>query len=176
MPRAGSQRIPFLSAATLLALSPGENGAYTQIADAIRQLGDDVGPDLVELWRRMVFSLLVSNCDDHARNHAFLMRRPGVWALSPAYDVNPVPEMDRTHLPQTSISEDRDPPSIVAALRAAPRFGLKPAEALTALRALVKVVTGWRELGRSLRLKASTLSAYASAFENPLMAEARRLG
>jgi len=85
--RAGQHRIPFISAATLLGLSRGDPGAYTMLADGIRQFGSDVSGDLRELWRRLIFSLLASNYDDHLRNHGFLMREPGRWSLSPAYDM-----------------------------------------------------------------------------------------
>lgn len=63
------------------------------------------------------------------RNHGFLMFEPGKWSLSPAYDINPVPEIDRSRGSKTPITEAHDEPSISAALDAAPRFGLQPAEA-----------------------------------------------
>ena len=173
--RAGSQRVHFISAATLLGLSQDHSAAYTIIADAIRQFGDNVTRDLHELWRRMVFGLLASNCDDHARNHGFLMHRPGHWSLSPAYDLNPVPEMERAHVNKTAISEDNVEPSIEAALNAAARFALKPAQVRQILREVFKAVQSWREAGRKLRLKAGTLADYASAFDHGLMEEARRL-
>lgn len=173
--RQGSSRIPFLSAATLLALPSGDTGAYTVLADGIRQFGHHVSEDLRELWRRLVFSLLASNYDDHMRNHGFLMAQSGRWALSPAYDLNPVPEIDQSRTPKTSISEDHEPSSIGGALEHAGRFGLTSGEARTILREVVEAVETWRATGRQLRIKASTLDAYASAFEHPLMDEARRL-
>jgi serine/threonine-protein kinase HipA len=173
--RAGSQRVPFLSANSLLGLSPGEGGAYTQLADAIRQFGDDVAGDLRELWRRLVFSLLASNYDDHLRNHGFLMRTPGKWSLSPAYDLNPVPEIERAQLPKTAIAEDNSEPSLAAALEAAPRFGLKPAAVKTILREVFSATEAWRQAAKKLRIPARTLNAYDSAFEHPLRDEARRL-
>lgn len=173
--RDGVRRIPFLSAHSLLGLAPGAPGAHTMLADGIRQFGDDTAGDLRELWRRLVFSLLVSNYDDHLRNHGFLMRAPGRWALSPAYDLNPVPEIDRTQTPKTPITEDQEETSIAAALAAAPRFGLKAAVARATLREVLAAVSGWRKTGRQLRLKAQTLDAYATAFEHPLRDEAGRL-
>lgn len=173
--RNGSRRVPFLSANSLLGLPPGEPGAYTMIADGIRQFGDDIAGDLRELWRRLVFSLLASNYDDHMRNHGFLMRQPSRWALSPAYDINPVPEIDRKLTPKTAITEDQEEPTMAAALAAAPRFGIKAKEALAILRESVAVVSDWRKTGKRLRLPAPMLNAYASAFEHALMEEARRL-
>jgi serine/threonine-protein kinase HipA len=173
--RVGARRVPFLSAHTLLGLPAGEAGSYTMLADGVRQFGDDIAGDLRELFRRMIFSLLASNYDDHLRNHGFLMRHPGRWALSPAYDLNPVPEIERARLPKTAISEDSNESSIAAALEAAPRFGLKPAAARAILREVHQAVSRWRPIGRSLRIPASTLDPYASALENPLMEEAGRV-
>jgi serine/threonine-protein kinase HipA len=173
--REGPRRIPFLSANSLLGLQQGDPGAYTLLADGIRQFGHETAAELAELWRRLVFSLLASNYDDHLRNHGFLMRAPGRWVLSPAYDLNPVPEIDRSQTPKTPISENSGEPSIAAALTAAPRFGLKSAEAKRILREVLAAVSNWRNTGRQLRFKASTLDAYATAFENPLVHEAQRL-
>ena len=173
--RDGPRRIPFLSAHSLLGLPPGEPGAYTLLADGIRQFGHDTDADLRGLWRRLVFSLLASNTDDHLRNHGFLQRAPGRWALSPAYDLNPVPEIDRAQLPQTPIAENHPDSTLAAAIEAAPRFGLKPAAAKAILREVLAVIVCWRETGRKLRLKSATLDAYASAFDHPLVAEAKKL-
>ncbi|MFM1748064.1 MAG: hypothetical protein RLZZ188_1730 [Verrucomicrobiota bacterium] len=173
--RAGAQRLPFISANSLLGLPHGEPGAYTLLADGIRQFGDDVTGDLRELWRRLVFSLLASNYDDHLRNHGFLMRTAGKWSLSPAYDLNPVPEIERAQMPKTSISEEASDSSIEAALEAAPRFGLKPSAAKAIVREVHAVVADWRKAARKLRIPARTLDAYASAFEHPLMDEAAKL-
>ena len=173
--REGKKRIPFISAASLLGLPQGDPSAYTMLAEGIRQFGNDVPGDLRELWRRLVFSLLASNYDDHLRNHGFLMRAPGRWSLSPAYDINPVPEVDRVRTNKTAITEDQDEPSIANALAAAPRFGLKTTDSKKILGEVFTAVSGWRKTGRQLRLKASTLDAYASAFAHPLMDEAKQL-
>jgi serine/threonine-protein kinase HipA len=103
------------------------------------------------------------------------MREPGRWALSPAYDLNPVPEIDRTQTPKTPISEENEEPTVSAALDTAPRFGLKAAEAKTILRDVLIAVSDWRKTGRQLRIKAATLDAYSTAFEHRLMEEAREL-
>lgn len=168
-------RVPFISAASLLGLPQGELGAYTMLADGIRQFGNDVAGDLSELWRRLIFSLLASNYDDHLRNHGFLMHEPGRWSLSPAYDLNPVPEMDRARVSKTAITESQEEPTIAGALAAATRFGLKTTESKKILREVFTAVSGWRKTGKQLRLKASTLDAYASAFDHPLMEELRNL-
>ncbi len=173
--RENKSRLPFISAATLLALPQGDAGAYTMLAEGIRQFGSDTSADLHELWRRLVFSLLASNYDDHLRNHGFLMHEPGRWSLSPAYDINPVPEIDRVNISKTAITEEPTEPAIEVALAVAGRFGLKVIESKRILREVVAVAANWRKTGRKLRLNASTLDAYASAFEHPIMDEARRL-
>lgn len=83
--------------------------------------------------------------------------------------------MDRVRMSKTAISEDQEEPTIASAIAAAPRFGLKVSVAKQILRAVFTAVSDWRKTGRQLRLKASVLDTYASAFEQPLMAEARRL-
>ena len=103
------------------------------------------------------------------------MRAPGRWELSPAYDVNPVPEIDRALTPETPVSEQLDENGIAAALSAAPRFGLNPGDARTILREVFTAVSGWRQAGKALRLKASTLDAYETAFVNPHMKDASRV-
>ena len=85
--RDSGRRIPFVSAMTMLAAADHEQRTYTDIAEAIRRRGADPLGDLAELWRRIVFTVLISNSDDHRRNHGFL-RAPGGWRLSPAYDLN----------------------------------------------------------------------------------------
>jgi len=83
---------------------------------------------LRELWRRLVFPLLASNYDDHFRHHGFLMRETRSWSLSPAYDINPVLEVDRVRINKTAITEDQEEPTIAGALAAASRFGLMVTE------------------------------------------------
>jgi serine/threonine-protein kinase HipA len=173
--REGGRRIPFLSGASLVGLAPGAAGAYTLLADGIRQHGHDIAADLRELWGRLIFSLLASNYDDHLRNHGFLMRAPGRWSLSPAYDLNPVPEIERAQTPKTAITEDQGEPTIAAALDAAARFGMKLADARNDLRRIHRAVSSWRKVGQRLRFDTKTLAPYATAFEHALADEAEQL-
>jgi serine/threonine-protein kinase HipA len=103
------------------------------------------------------------------------MREPGRWSLSPAYDLNPVPEIDRARTSKTPMSEEREEASIAGALAVAGRFGIKGPAAKSILREVFTAVSGWRRTARRLRLKGTTVAAYASAFEHELMDEARRL-
>jgi serine/threonine-protein kinase HipA len=62
--------------------------SYLDIAEVIQQYGANVKEDLAQLWKRVVFNILISNTDDHLRNHGFILSDKG-WLLSPAYDINP---------------------------------------------------------------------------------------
>lgn len=73
-----------------VAMTLAERAGVTVPAFELRQDGVDAPGDAAHLWRRMVFNILISNTDDHLRNHGFL-REPGGWRLSPAYDLNPMP-------------------------------------------------------------------------------------
>jgi serine/threonine-protein kinase HipA len=68
-------RIPFLSAMSMLGAGDNEDYSYIEIAEAIRRDGAAPKQDLAELWRRLAFSILISNTDDHLRNHGFLFRQ-----------------------------------------------------------------------------------------------------
>ena len=86
--RAGA-RVPYFSARTALNRSGAEQGSYTEIAEAIRMISKAARADLHELWARMAFNVLVTNTDDHLKNHGFIYADNGLWRLSPFFDVNP---------------------------------------------------------------------------------------
>lgn len=88
--RDGQRRIGFASAMTLLEAKDGDHGSYVDLASVIEINSNAVERDLEELFRRIIFSILTNNTDDHLRNHAFL-RRKNAWSLSPAFDLNPNP-------------------------------------------------------------------------------------
>ena len=86
-------RIPFLSAMAALGALDHDTRSYMECADFLRQHGARPVRDMRALWRRIVFNVLISNIDDHLRNHGFLHEQGYGWTLSPAYDLNPVPPM-----------------------------------------------------------------------------------
>jgi len=88
--RSVGMRIPFLSAMSMLTANDNEAHSYMEIADTLRRHGAAPAEDLPQLWRRIVFNVLITNTDDHLRNHAFLYAGSEGWRLSPAYDLNPV--------------------------------------------------------------------------------------
>jgi serine/threonine-protein kinase HipA len=170
------KRLLYASAATLLGVesASGEDHSYTEILDALRVHGAAVQEDAEELWRRMAFSILITNVDDHLRNHGFLHAGRGLWRLAPAFDLNPFP--DRARELKTWISPDTGPAATLEALQSVtPYFRLSPRRARTILRAVVAAVATWRKTGRKLGLTPTELDAFADAFEHPEMAAARKV-
>ncbi|MBK6687729.1 MAG: type II toxin-antitoxin system HipA family toxin [Deltaproteobacteria bacterium] len=168
-------RLLYVSAATMLGAEPNEPGehAYTEIVDAIRQYGAKVQADVDELWRRIAFSILITNVDDHLLNHGFLHVTRGQWRLAPAFDVNPFPERAREL--KTWISEEVGPEATVEGLLSvAPYFRLSPKKAKTILGEVEAAVAGWREEGRSLGMTNTELEQFSEAFEHHERVAARR--
>lgn len=124
-----SKRIHFASAMTLLGKTDGASAAngsgYLDIAAFIKSYGAQPKQDLIELWKRIVFSMAISNTDDHLRNHAFICTKDG-WKLSPVYDINPVPYGDELSL---NINETDNSIDLSLAIEVAPRFGIALSEA-----------------------------------------------
>ena len=118
--RLDGQRIPFLSSMSMLGARDNQTRSYMEIADALRQHGAASKDDIRELWRRIVFNILISNTDDHLRNHGFLYSGPNGWRLSPAYDLNPVPVDVKPRVLTTAINEDDSTASIDLAMSVAP--------------------------------------------------------
>ncbi|MEY2880703.1 MAG: hypothetical protein RLZZ15_3083 [Verrucomicrobiota bacterium] len=165
-------RVPYVSAATLLGVEPAGEHAYTQIVDALRQHGAHAQADIEELWRRMAFSILINNVDDHLRNHGFLHVAHGQWRLAPAFDVNPFP--DRARELKTWLSEEAGPEATVAGLMSVTAYFRIPL--IRAKRMLCKVeraVGQWRPVGRALGMTVAELDAFTDAFEHPERAAAR---
>ena len=160
-------RIPYQSAASLLQASREEDRSYTEIADAIRTHGQAPTQDLRQLWRRLVFNLLVTNVDDHLQNHGFLHVAHGQWRLAPAFDINPFPDKDRES--KTWLSERDGPITDVRMLLArASYFALDEQQALTVLGEVHAAVSNWRNLalGPEVGLRATELDDFALAFEH----------
>lgn len=171
--RTGPVRIPTLSAMSLLAADERETRSYVEIADSLRQHGAAVAADLPQLWKRVVFNILISNLDDHLRNHALLYEGPRGWRLSPAYDLNPVPSDIKPRVLSTTIAPDGDPSaSLDLALEAAGTFNLTAPEARAIAREVGVVTAGWRDTGDQMGFTGRELDRMASAFEHKELAEA----
>ena len=101
--RSRGERIGYLSAQSFIGVGAATGGFYTDIADGLRAHGSDSRQQMDELYRRILFTILVSNTDDHLKNHGLLHVGEGRWMLPPAFDINPQPYR-RRHL-ETRISD-----------------------------------------------------------------------
>ncbi len=161
--RLGGRRIPFLSAMSFLGLNDGDTATYTDIAEIIRMHSSAPTEDLHELWRRVVFNVLVGNLDDHLRNHGFLHDRGGRWRLSPAYDLNPVPLAEKTRELATWISEQGPEADLDLAREAAPFFALKKKQADTIIEEVLAALTDWQSIARRMGMNRKDIAVYATA-------------
>lgn len=170
------ERAMYISAATMLGVerTAPEEHSYTEIVDAIRVHGDAVQSDIDELWRRLAFSILITNIDDHLLNHGFIHVGGGKWRLSPAFDINPAPERIREL--KTWISEDAGPAANIDGLMSVTRyFSIPTKKAKDILRNVETAVATWREAGRSIGMTEVELDQFADAFEHPERGAARRI-
>ena len=162
------QRIHFASAMTLLGYSDGadfqEGVSYLQLAEFIMQNGVNIEKDLEELWRRIVFSICVSNTDDHLRNHGFLLTPKG-WELSPAYDINPNENGSGLKL---NISETDNALEIDLAIEVAPYFRIKNDKAKQIVESVKKAVSTWKTVATQYKISKNDQELMSRAFENSL--------
>jgi len=159
------RRIPFLSAMSLLGLNDGDEATYTDIAEAIRSYSSAPTEDLHELWRRIVFSVIIGNLDDHLRNHGFLYDRDNQWRLSPAYDLNPVPSAEKARELSTWISEEGPEADLDLARRAAPHFALREDHAENIINEVSDSLSGWQNTARQLGMSAADIGVYTTALD-----------
>jgi serine/threonine-protein kinase HipA len=163
----GVRRVPYLSAMSMLGAVDGERRSYPEIADALRAHGAAATQDLAELWRRIVFSVLISNTDDHLRNHGFLYAGATGWRLSPVFDVNPVPTDIKDRLLSTAIGLDGDPSAALdIAFEVAPQFGLKAADAKRIVAEVGVATARWHTVAARCGIAASEIERMRSAFEH----------
>ena len=164
--RRDGRRIPFLSAMSLLGLNDGDEATYMDIAESIRMYSSEPTMDLHELWRRIVFSVLIGNLDDHLRNHGFLYDRDDKWRLSPAYDLNPVPLAEKARELSTWISEEGPDANLDIARRAAPFFALKDDQAEAVIGEVSAALKRWQNTARQLGISAADIAVYATAIQS----------
>jgi len=160
--REGKNRIPFLSAMSMLdaADNDGLIHSYTEMAHSLIQYGMQPNKDLEELWRRMVFGSLISNTDDHLRNHGFLYAGTG-WVLAPAYDLNP--NIYKTDF-ATAINDTGAENTVELALKVIADFRLSNQCANEILTHVKDAVSGWRKSARSFGISAQSIETMKPAF------------
>jgi serine/threonine-protein kinase HipA len=135
--------------------------SYLSMVEFIIARGDNVDNNLEELWRRIVFHIAVSNCDDHLRNHGFLLTKRG-WVLSPAYDVNP--DEYGTGL-KLNISEDDNSLDFDLAMSVSPYFRLTKERAASILSHVKKSVSEWRRIASKYNISKTEQALMESAFQ-----------
>ena len=162
--RNGDRRIHFASAMTMLGCEDRQeenNGTYLDIAGFLMQHGANPNADLPELWRRMAFSLLVSNTDDHLRNHGFLVE-DGKWRLSPAYDLNA--SIKRQESLALELDEGVPIETLDTLLSASDFFRLERKDAEVQLARILAAVRRWRNIAKHLGIARREQEEMASCF------------
>lgn len=162
---AGTRRIGYVSAMTMLEAADGDTASYVDIAAVIEERSDRASADLEELWRRALFSVAAGNTDNHLRNHGFL-HVPGVdaWRLSPAFDMNPDPTPGPKHH-ATSIDGSDAPASVAQVMAVAADFRLGPNDAERVARDVLGAVSEWREVAARVGLSARAIVEMEPAFD-----------
>jgi serine/threonine-protein kinase HipA len=165
------RRLAFVSAMTLTQRNDGESGAsYLELVDLLQLRGSNTHGDCIELFRRVVFSILIHNTDDHLRNHGFFIGEQGI-SLSPAYDINPSNDRDELSLAIDEVETACDV-SIAMEVRAA--YGLSKAEADKVVSRATSAVASWRTEAARLRIPKAEQELMAPAFEGPAFPTRKR--
>ena len=170
--RADGYRIPFLSAMALLGVKDGEGSSYPEMVDALARHGAQAKKDAHALYRRVAFNVLVSNVDDHLRNHGFLRIDKSGWTLSPAYDLNPVPADLKARVLTTNIDLEEGTCSIDLLEASADYFALSLNEARAILKDVATATSSWRTVARQVGATAAEIHRMATAFEHDSLRQA----
>ncbi len=157
-------RIPFMSAMAVTEHDDGDDTcSYLEIVDAINERGSEPERDRAELFRRMAFTILISNTDDHFRNHGFLWSGKKGWRLSPAYDLNPAP--DKARILSTRIDFD-DASASIGLLRSVTEYFVPNNDADQIIQECRAVVSKWRDFAHERGAPASEIKIMQPAFEH----------
>lgn len=160
--RARGRRRMFASAMTLLERADGEGGSYLELAGFLSDQGAQghIEEDLAQLFRRVVFNVLVGNRDDHLRNHGFI-RAPTGWRLSPAFDMNPTPNKVEHAL---TLDGRAAMPSLDAVLATADLYRLNRRAAAAVVSKVHAVIRQWRRRARELGLSRPEIQRMEDVF------------
>jgi serine/threonine-protein kinase HipA len=163
--RAGEERIPFVSAMTMLGARDGDHRSYVEIAEILRAAGSTPRRDMAELWRRMVCNIMIANLDDHLRNHGFLRDAEGRgWKLSPVYDLETSPPPHTSPVHHTYITLDDGTSSLDLAFSVAREFCLTAREAKDIAAEVGAAVRQWREAARKAGASEKDVDMLGDAF------------
>jgi serine/threonine-protein kinase HipA len=172
--RERGQRRHALSANVALKAA-GETLGYPELAQLLRRRGVVEGErnasQMRELFRRMLFNILIDNTDDHEKNHALLVTDATNYELAPAYDV--LPSGQGLGYQQFRVGVDAGDSTIDNALSMCGQFGLKPAAAKREVRQVAKVVAGWREHFASVGVSANDIELLGEHIDRPFLRDQR---
>jgi serine/threonine-protein kinase HipA len=155
------RRIAFISAMTLTQRADGEPGAsYLELVDLLQSRGAKTAADCEQLFRRVLFNILIHNTDDHLRNHGFFMDENGI-RLSPAYDMNP--SIERREL-KLAINEVETACDVSIAMEACTDYGLTARQAGDLLKQVESAIIGWRDEASRLGIPEAEQNMMAAAF------------
>jgi serine/threonine-protein kinase HipA len=166
--RPDGERVGYISAMTLLSGTDGNTYDYLDIAAQIEADGERPTEDLRELWTRCAYGRLISNTDDHLRNHGFLHGSAG-WRLSPAFDINPNPDPEAF---ATTFDGD-DTGRLAPLLENAELFRLDPDAVANTLARVTAAVDEWEKVAMQQGLSSAATVQMAPAFESAAREEAR---
>ena len=163
--RIKSERIHFASAMTLTGnneeILRNITASYLDIAEVIQKYGANVNADLAQLWKRIVFNILISNTDDHLRNHGFILSDKG-WLLSPAYDINP--SVDKSGL-SLNIDLDNNDLDIELAKSVGEYFRLNVTEMNKIIEEVLLAVKQWRNIANEIGISRMEQELMLAAFK-----------
>lgn len=161
--RTEQHRVPFISGMTATEKTDGEAASYLDLVQALDDHGNaNVKQELAQLFRRVVFNILVANRDDHLRNHGFFIGPHGL-RLAPAYDMNPAPEK-----PEHAISIDSQAatPDLSKAIATADLYGLAPEQTNRIITEVRQAVSIWRETAQAAGASRTEILLMQPAFDN----------
>lgn len=172
--RVGAVRRHCLSAAVALRAASEQFG-YPELAQLLRRKGVAQGNgysrDMQELFRRMVFNILIDNTDDHEKNHALVMTERGQYELAPAFDV--LPSGQALGFQQMRVGEQAADSTVVNALSMSSLFSLKSDEARREAGAVAQVVSGWKQHFAASGVAPADIELYAEQIDRPFLREQR---
>ena len=172
--RRGELRLHSLSAGTALRAA-GERFGYPELAQLLRRRGVTEGDAYVaqmrELFRRMVFNILIDNTDDHEKNHALLMTDAQQYELAPAFDV--LPSGQALGFQQMRVGEQEADSTIANALSMSPMYGLTKDEAVKEARAVARAVDDWKQHFTSCGVTRGDIDLYAEQIDRPFLHDQR---
>ena len=139
-----------------------DGSSYLEIVSFLKANGVTTKKDIQELWKRIAFSMAVSNTDDHFRNHGFILKGRG-WELSPMYDVNP--DIYGEYL-SLNVDEDNSSIDFDLAIEAAPFYEMSKTQAQKNIADMKKIVgDNWRTLAGRYGISRGEIERMRPAFQ-----------